>query len=42
MAEMGFPAAIAIYLLVRMEQKLAELTAAILELRYSLGKNGNV
>lgn len=42
MAEMGFPAAIAIYLLVRMETKLAELTAAIMELRYSLvgsGKN---
>ena len=41
MAEMGFPAAIAIYLLVRMETKIAELTAAILELQYSL-KNRNV
>ena len=41
MAEMGFPAAIATYLLVRMETKIAELTAAILELQYSL-KNRNV
>lgn len=41
MAEIGFPAAIAIYLLVRMETKIAELTAAILELQYSL-KNRNV
>ena len=41
MAELGFPAAIAIYLLVRMETKIAELTAAILELQYSL-KNRNV
>lgn len=39
MAEMGFPAAIAIYLLVRMETKIAELTAAILELQYSLKRN---
>lgn len=41
MAEMGFPAAIAIYLLVRMETKIAELTEAILELKYSL-KDKNV
>ena len=43
MAEMGFPAAIAIYLLVRMETKLAELTGAILELKYSIsGRDRNV
>ena len=41
MAEVGFPAAIAIYLLVRMETKIAELTGAILELKYSL-KDKNV
>ena len=39
MAELGFPAAIAIYLLVRMETKIAELTAAIMELQYSLKRN---
>ena len=42
MAEVGFPAAIAIYLLVRMETKIAELTGAILELKYSLLKDKNV
>ena len=41
MAEMGFPAAIAIYLLVRMETKITELTSAILELKYSM-KDKNV
>lgn len=42
MAEMGFPAAIAIYLLVRMETKLAELTGAIMELKYSVSREKNV
>lgn len=41
-AGMGFPAAISIYLLVRMEQKLSELTVAIWELRTELRNVKNV